>query len=113
MKLRSVGLFAVERVASTAIPAVLSLLATTTPLLADKNKPPPPPASNTFSLTGSMNVTRFGHKTILLGNGLVLAVTGDATGANTAELYNPATGTWSLTGTPAVFHNNGSGHAPC
>lgn len=109
MKLRSEGLFAVRLVASATILAVLSLLLATVPhLLADKNKPPPPPASNTFSLTGSMNVTRFGHETILLGNGLVLAVTGDATGANTAELYNPATGTWTLTGTPAVFHNNGS-----
>jgi hypothetical protein len=30
---------------------------------------------NSFSLTGSMNVTRYGHRTILLGNGQVLAVT--------------------------------------
>ena len=55
-----------------------------------------------------MNVTRYGHQTILLGNGQVLPVTGDATGANTAELYNPATGQWTFTGAPAVFHDNGS-----
>jgi hypothetical protein len=55
-----------------------------------------------------MNVPRRSHKTILLDNGQVLAVTDDATGANTAELYNPATGTWTLTGTPAVFHEGGS-----
>src|SRR5262249_53424873 len=64
--------------------------------------------TGTFSSTGSMNVTRYGHKTILLGNGQVLAVIGDRTGANTAELYNPSTGTWTLTGTPAVFHEGGS-----
>ena len=55
-----------------------------------------------------MNVTRSSHQTILLGNGQVLAVTGDTTGANTAELYDPSTGNWTLTGTPAVFHDNGS-----
>jgi hypothetical protein len=35
--------------------------------------------SNTFSSSGSMNVTRYGHRTILLNNGQVLAVTGDTT----------------------------------
>jgi hypothetical protein len=39
-----------------------------------------------------MNVTRYGHKTILLNDGEVLAVTGDTTVANTAELYNPPRG---------------------
>ena len=51
---------------------------------------------NTFSLTGSMNVTRYGHKTILLNDSQVLAVTGVpviTTLDKTAELYNPATGT--------------------
>jgi hypothetical protein len=91
---------------STSLVAVLSLLlAITAPLLAHPNKPP---GSNTFSLTGSMNVTRHGHRTILLGNGQVLAVTGDTTGANSAELYNPATGQWTFTGTPAVSHDGGS-----
>jgi hypothetical protein len=65
-------------------------------------------SSNTFSSTGSMNVTRYGHRTILLNNGQVLAVTGDTTGGNTAELYDPATGKWTLTGTPAMFHDGGS-----
>ena len=64
--------------------------------------------SNTFSLTDSMNVTRYGHKTILLSNGQVLAVTGDTTGAHTAELYDPVTGKWTLTDTPAMFHEGGS-----
>lgn len=101
--------------------AGLSLLVTTAPLpaRADKNKPPPgtnapppPPATNpppigTFTATGNMNVPRFGHQTVLLDNGQVLAVTGDAA-ANAAELYNPATGTWELTGTPNSFHERGS-----
>jgi hypothetical protein len=58
-----------------------------------------------------MNVTRYGHKTILVGNGQVLAVTGvfpNSTLNKSAELYNPATGTWTLTGTPAMFHEGGS-----
>lgn len=62
----------------------------------------------TFTLTGSMNVPREGHKLILLDNGQVLAVLGDRTGANTAELYNPETGTWAFTGTPVSFHEFGS-----
>jgi len=56
-----------------------------------------------------MNVPRYNHKTILLDNGLVLAVTGDRTAeGNSAELYNPATGTWTLTGSPAQIHDFGS-----
>jgi len=58
-----------------------------------------------------MNITRYGHKTILLGNGQVLAVTGvfpNSTLNKSAELYNPATGIWTLTGTPAMFHEGGS-----
>jgi N-acetylneuraminic acid mutarotase len=93
------------------VPAVLSLLlATTAPLAAGAKKTGGGGGSNTntFSATGSMNVARYSHQTILLGNGQVLAVTGDRTTANTAELYNPATGTWTLTGTPAVFHEGGS-----
>ncbi len=90
------------------IPTVLSLLLATTAPLAAGSKKSGGSTSNTFSATGSMNVARYGHQTILLDNGQVLAVTGDTTGANTAELYNPATGTWTLTGTPAVFHEAGS-----
>jgi hypothetical protein len=66
------------------------------------------PGSNTFTVTGSMNVARYNHKTVLLNTGQVLAVTGDVNGTNTAELYNPATGKWTLTGSPAAFHEGGS-----
>ena len=85
------------------IPAVLSLLlATTAPLAAG--------GTNTFSRTGSMNFPRKNHKTILLDNGLVLAVTGAFTSQNQTmtELYNPASGKWTLTGSTTVLHENGS-----
>ena len=75
------------------IRAVLSLLVVTTaPVVAGDKKGGGGgggPTTNAFSATGSMNVARRQHQTILLGNGQVLAVTGDATGANTAELYTP------------------------
>jgi hypothetical protein len=56
-----------------------------------------PPA--TFSPTGSMSITRSGHTaTLLLTTGEVL-VTGGGNGVpdTTAELYNPATGTFTRT----------------
>ena len=97
------------RIQQHIIPAVLSLLlATTASFAAGGKKNPPPPTTNTFTATGSMNVTRYGHKAILLDNGLVLAVTGDTTGANTAELYDPATGIWTLTATPNTRQESGS-----
>lgn len=92
------------RIQQHIIPAVLSfLLATTAPLAAG--------GTGTFSRTGSMNFPRTNHKTILLDNGLVLAVTGGFTTSGTAapaELYNPETGTWTLTGSTAALHENGS-----
>src|SRR5215470_3954943 len=97
------------------IPAVLCLFLVTTAALAGDSKKDggsttnPPPG--TFTITGSMHVTRYGHKTVLLGNGQVLAVTGVHVTTNldkSAELYNPATGTWTLTGTPAMYHEGGS-----
>jgi hypothetical protein len=47
-----------------------------------------------------MNVARAGQRAALLANGKVLAVGGDGDNGNlaSAELYDPATGTWSLTG---------------
>ncbi len=57
----------------------------------------------TFQLTGSMNVSRVGHTASLLSNGLVLVTGGSTFGGvalNSAELYNPATGTWRFTPTP-------------
>ena len=49
--------------------------------------------------TGSLNIPRRGHTATLLPNGKVLVVGGWNGGRlNSAELYDPATGTWSLTG---------------
>jgi hypothetical protein len=62
------------------------------------------PATGTFSPTGSMNVARPTANATLLPNGQVL-VAGGATCCNngccsggSAELYNPNTETWALTG---------------
>lgn len=78
------------------------------------------PASGTFTATGSMTVARAGHTATLLSNaalpnhGKVLIVGGDATGTS-AELYDPASGTFTttgsatgvLTGHTATLLNNG------
>jgi uncharacterized repeat protein (TIGR03803 family) len=48
---------------------------------------------------GSLNTARSGHTATLLTNGEVLVAGGYGTAALTsAELYNPATGTWTTTG---------------
>ena len=70
------------------------------------------PASGTFSLTGSLNIARSSQSTTVLGNGNVLLAAGQNDGANggylgSAELYNPATGKFTLTGslnTPRILH---------
>jgi hypothetical protein len=57
--------------------------------------------TGTWSLTGSLNVARFGLTATLLPNGNVLVTGGESQdGAlnSSAELYNPATETWSYTG---------------
>ena len=61
------------------------------------------PATGTWTLTGSLNVARFDHTATLLPSGQVL-VAGGATfspgrdALASAELFNPATGTWTPTG---------------
>ena len=61
------------------------------------------PATGTFTLTGSLNNARVNHTATLLNNGLVLmaggyGVVGAYIGPEaSAELYNPATGTFSYT----------------
>jgi Galactose oxidase, central domain/Kelch motif len=61
------------------------------------------PRAATWTATGKMITPRLGHKAILLLDGRVLVVGGGAAvaGANdltSAELYDPATGTWASTG---------------
>jgi len=70
------------------------------------------PTAGTFSLTGSLNTARSSQSTTVLGNGNVLLAAGQNGGANggylsSAELYNPATGKFTLTGslnTPRILH---------
>ena len=62
------------------------------------------PGSGTWSYTGNMNVGRASAQAVLLGNGTVLVMGGcvnnDCLSSTTksAEIYNPANGTWTLTG---------------
>jgi hypothetical protein len=62
------------------------------------------PATGMWTLTGSMSTTRWFHTATLLPNGTVLVVGGvgaanDTTDLASAEIFNPATGTWTPTGT--------------
>ena len=61
------------------------------------------PAKNQFQPTGNLIQARYDHTATLLRNGKVLITGGDATTAtvtniDTAELYDPATGSFSPTG---------------
>ncbi|CAF0735673.1 unnamed protein product [Adineta steineri] len=52
-----------------------------------------------------MNVARGYHTASTLPNGLVLVTGGEGkngTALNSAELYNPSTGTWTTTGSMSV-----------
>jgi N-terminal glycosyl-hydrolase-114-associated domain/Bacterial Ig-like domain (group 1)/Galactose oxidase, central domain/Kelch motif len=70
------------------------------------------PSTQTWTVTGSMNASRYGHTASLLQNGMVLVAGGCCTPVSVAgysepiedalsssELWNPATGQWTLTGT--------------
>lgn len=62
------------------------------------------PSTGTFTSTGNMTATREEHTAVLLANGHVLVSGGNKktlttqTPLSSAELYNPATGTWTTTG---------------
>ncbi len=67
------------------------------------------PATGQFSDAGNMMTPRVNFTATLLPDGRVLAVGGDAsTTSTTAELYNPATNSWSSTDgfTPKVFNSS-------
>ena len=70
------------------------------------------PVRGTFSRTGSLQIGRFGDAAALLHDGRVLIVGGDtadgsgnAFGVDAAELYDPATGRFTLAGTVNAFQN--------
>ena len=55
----------------------------------------------TFANTGSLNVARYAHTATLLSNGKVLVAVGATNygvSLTSAELYDPALGTWTPTG---------------
>jgi N-acetylneuraminic acid mutarotase len=62
------------------------------------------PVTGTWSVTGNLNASRFSHTATLLPDGKVLAAGGFTIGSsprprtslNSAELYDPANGTWSI-----------------
>ena len=71
------------------------------------------PATETWANTGSMSIPRRGHTATLLLNGKVLVAGGYADSIGgiapgiVAEIYDPATGAWSLAGSmsiPRYFH---------
>ncbi len=53
------------------------------------------PATGKFTATGSMDVGRIDSKAVLLQDGDVLVTSGIGAGGPFAEVYHPATGTWS------------------
>src|SRR5205823_3655444 len=68
------------------------------------------PATGTWSLTGNLNTGRDGHTATLLQSGKVLVAEGsncpslnDCVNLKSAEIYDPATGTWSSTGNLNIF----------
>ena len=71
------------------------------------------PSTGTFTATGNMTATREEHTAVLLANGNVLVSGGNKKTLTTqtplasAELYNPANGTWTATGS---MSNARSGH---
>jgi probable HAF family extracellular repeat protein len=76
------------------------------------------PASGIFSVTGSLNVDRMSASAALLPDGRVLVAGGSRTTGlgigeclSSAELYNPATGTFSITGSMVACRDLGTGDA--
>lgn len=72
------------------------------------------PTANSLVDTGTLQTKRTGHSATLLSNGQVLvaggrdATTGESPGLTSAELYDPATGSWSYTGSMNVLR---TGHS--
>jgi len=73
------------------------------------------PTTNTWAETGKMSVPRRDHTATLLPNGKVLVAGGSPiTGGNgfmtSAEIFDPATGSWVATGSMSTKRETGSAH---
>lgn len=73
------------------------------------------PVLNTWTATGSLSLRRSSATATLLGNGKVLLAGGPQNGCptpnnglNEAEVYDPATGAWTVTGTLSLPRYNNS-----
>ena len=71
------------------------------------------PATGKFTRTGSMSISRRGHTSTLLADVRVLVVCGaessaggDSNALSSAELYNPATAKFTMTGTMSSGHDD-------
>ena len=69
--------------------------------------------TGTWSITGNLNLGRVGHTATLLTNGKLLVVGGNTSiippsfgVTNSAELFDPATGMWSTTGSLNTNHTD-------
>ena len=69
---------------------------------------PPPPNVYSFLRTGNLGTARYGHTATLLANGKVLVAGGQGASSalNSAELYDPATGTFAYTGSMSAARVN-------
>lgn len=72
------------------------------------------PERDEWSPTGSLNQARGNHLVVLLNNGKVLAIGGMQMGnpqqaLSSTELYDPATGTWTMTGSLPEAKGRSSG----
>ena len=71
------------------------------------------PVAGTFTLTGNLNIFRQSHTATLLNDGMVLLAGGYSTlfrtgSSGSAELYDPLTGTFTLTGFMSTGHGDAS-----
>ena len=70
----------------------------------------PTVAAQTWTATGSPNVARNGPTAVLLADGRVLAAAGESNvNLSSAEIFDPATATWTLTPNMAVQHGGAPG----